>query len=188
MSVPPLETLYNDFACCLRAFIRGRVEDADTAEDILQEVFVRIHAHLADLRDENRLESWMYGITRRAIIDHYRSRRSVSELPEDLPEEVPPLEEEEDAASELAASLREMVEALPEPYRQALLLTEFQGLSQVELAAKLNISFSGAKSRVQRGRQKIKNLLMQCCHFEFDRYGRVVDYWEHCCCCADQVC
>jgi RNA polymerase sigma-70 factor, ECF subfamily len=183
MLVPSLESLYDHFACCLRAFIRGRVEDEDTAEDILQDVFIRIHAHIHELRDENHLEGWMYSIARRAIIDHYRSRKVTGELLEDLPDEDPRREEEPDAAMELAGSLREMVEALPEPYREALLLTEFGNLTQVEMAEKLGISLSGAKSRVQRGRQKIKDLLMQCCHFEFDRYGRVVEYWQHCCCC-----
>ena len=77
-----------------------------------------------------------------------------------------------------------MAASLPEPYREALLLTEFGGLSQQQLADQLGISLSGAKSRIQRARKKIRDDLLTCCHFEFDRYGRVVDYWEHCCCCA----
>lgn len=179
---PCLECLWKDYRQRLLAFIRGRVEDEATAEDLLQEVFLRIHARLGSLRDTDRLESWLYQIARNAIIDHYRARREHTELPETLPAETDP--SEPDAAEELAGSLREMVEALPEPYRQALLLTEFEGLSQQALADQLGISLSGAKSRVQRARQKIKDDLLTCCHFEFDRYGRVVDYWAQCCCCA----
>jgi RNA polymerase sigma-70 factor (ECF subfamily) len=108
----------------------------------------------------------------------------VSEIPETLPAEDEVIEP--DAADILASSMREMVEALPDPYRQALLLTEYEGLTQAELAERLGISLSGAKSRVQRARQKIKDELLACCHFEFDRYGRVIDYWEHCCCCAGE--
>jgi RNA polymerase sigma-70 factor (ECF subfamily) len=172
MSVP-LETIYNDFYARLYRFIAGRVPDGDTAEDILQDVYLKIHTHIGGLRETDRLESWIYQIARNAIIDYYRRARPQDELPESLPS---PLDEEPEAVSELASSVRGMLDCLPDTYRQALELTELQGLSQVELATKLNISVSGAKSRVQRGRQKLKEVFLDCCHFEFDRLGKVMDY------------
>lgn len=178
------EHLWSHFSQQVGRFIRSRVEDEATAEDILQEVFLRIHTRMHTLSDDNRLESWVYQIARNAIIDHYRRRRELAEIPETIAD-VGGLEEP-DAADILAASLREMVETLPEPYRQALILTEYHGLSQAELAEQMGISLSGAKSRVQRARQRIKDELLACCHFEFDRYGRVIDYWAHCCCCAGE--
>jgi RNA polymerase sigma-70 factor (ECF subfamily) len=54
----------------------------------------------------------------------------------------------------------------------------------VEAAAKLNISVSGVKFRVQRAREKLKDAFLDCCHFEFDRYGRVIDYYANCPECA----
>jgi RNA polymerase sigma-70 factor (ECF subfamily) len=179
-----LEPIWEQFNTRLRRFIRRRVEDDAAAEDILQEVFLRIHTRMETLSDSSRLESWIFQIARNAVIDHYRRRRDLVEIPETIPAEDD--FGEPDAAAILAASLREMVEALPEPYRQALLLTEYEGLTQAELAERLGISLSGAKSRVQRARQRIKDGLLACCHFEFDRYGRVIDYWEHCCCCAGE--
>jgi len=182
---PSLETIWNDFGARLKGFIRSRVEDDAAAEDLLQEVFLRIHTRMATLQDSDRLESWVYQIARNAVIDHYRARRPLQKLPETLsdPHELFP---EPDAADQLALSIRSMVDELPEPYRQALILTEYEGLNQQALADRLGISLSGAKSRVQRARQKIKDSLLTCCHFEFDRYGRVVDYWQHCCCCGEQ--
>ncbi len=179
----PFETIWVETSQRIRNFIRGRVVDDATADDLLQEVFIRVHQNMARLKDTERLESWIYQITRHVIIDHYRSRRNESAISEVLADPSD-LFVEPDAVDELAGSMRQMVQALPEPYRQALLLTEFEGLSQQELADRLGISLSGAKSRVQRARQKIKDELLTCCHFEFDRYGRVVDYWENCCCCA----
>ncbi len=178
-----LEGLWQEFSRRLLQFIRRRVPDDDIAEDMLQDVFVRIHAHLGTLRDRGKLESWIYQITRNAIVDYYRERRTAVELTEALAEGED-TSDERSAEAELAASLREMVEALPEPYRQALLLSQYGGLSQKELAERLGISFSGAKSRVQRARQKIRDELLLCCHFEFDRRGTIIDYYEHCCCCA----
>jgi RNA polymerase sigma-70 factor, ECF subfamily len=176
-----LESIYNDFHTKLYRFIAGRVPDGDTAEDILQDVYLKIHTHISGLRETDRLESWIYQIARNAIIDTYRRARPQEELSELL---ASPLDDESEAVSELASSVRGMLDCLPEAYRQALELTEFQGLSQVELADKLNISVSGAKSRVQRGRQKLKQAFLDCCHFEFDRLGKVMDYRPKCDHCA----
>ena len=178
------ELVWERFSARLLAFIRRRVEDLSTAEDLLQEVFVRIHTRMDTLEDDSRLEAWVYQIARHAILDHYRRRRETVPVTDDIDVADPGEPVEPEPAEALAASMREMVEALPEPYREALLLAEFEGLSQAELAQRLGISFSGAKSRVQRARQKIKDELLVCCHFELDRRGRVIDYWEHCCCCS----
>jgi len=107
-----------------------------------------------------------------------------------IPEASLPDALDEDITQSLARDIREIVfgsAALPGPYREALILTEYQGLTQKEMAERLGISLSGAKSRVQRARQKVKDLLMTCCHFEFDARGLVYDYRQHCCCCASET-
>jgi RNA polymerase sigma-70 factor (ECF subfamily) len=68
-----------------------------------------------------------------------------------------------------------MIYSLPEPYRDALVLTEYEGLTQKQMAKRLGISISGAKSRVQRGRAQLKRMLLERCEFEFDRLGRIID-------------
>ena len=157
--------------------------DDESARDVLQETMLAAFRNLPGFRGQASLSTWLYQIARHAIIDHYRQPNRTAELDESTP--APQADSDEpDAEDEIAASLSAMVVALPEPYREALQLTEFEGLSQQELAGRLGLSLSGAKSRVQRARQKIKDALLTCCHFEFDRYGRIVDYWEHCCCCA----
>ncbi len=179
--VDPLEIIWEQYCCRLLAFIRSRVSDELDAEDILQEVFFRIHRNLCCSTQWDKPESWIYQITRNLIIDTYRRRRESTEIPENLPadDDIP----EDDPEAQLALSLRETIDALPEPYRQALVLTEYQGLSQIEMAERVGISYSGAKSRVQRGREKLRDLLLACCHFELDRRGRIIDYYERCCLC-----
>jgi RNA polymerase sigma-70 factor (ECF subfamily) len=173
-----LELLWDRYNRRLRAFIRSRVSDAADADDILQEVFIRIHRSLCCQLEWNKPESWIYQIARHLIIDHYRRRREMVEIPESLPAE--PDLPEEDPQAVLALSLAELIDELPEPYRQALILTEYQGLSQKELAERLGVSLSGAKSRVQRARAKLRDMLLRCCHFEFDRRGHIVDYEQRC--------
>jgi len=94
----------------------------------------------------------------------------------------------DDVVKELLPSIKAMVDSLPADYRQALILTEYEGLTQRELAERLGLSFSGAKSRVQRAREKLKIMLLDCCHFEFDRLGKVIDYQPKCACCANGDC
>ena len=142
------EHVWEAFHTPLQQFIRRRVSDEATAEDVLQDVFLKIHQHVETLKDVKKLESWMYQITRNAIIDSYRSSRPTTTLDAvevlDLPEELP----DDDVVSELLPCVRAMVRNLPELDRQALVLTEYQGLTQKELAERLGLSFSGAKSRV----------------------------------------
>ncbi len=178
---PTAESIYNEFHAKLRSFTLRQVSDPSLADDILQDVYLKIHAHIGDLRDTDRLESWIFQVTRNAITDHFRRTRPQDPLPESLPA---PVDEEPDHATELAASIGDMLGCLPPKYRQALELTDLQGLSQAQLAERLGISLSGAKSRVQRARAMLKDAFLDCCHFEFDRYGRVIDSTPNCPECA----
>ena len=79
-----------------------------------------------------------------------------------------------------------MIQELPAKYQEALRLTEFEGLTQNALAQRLGLSLPGAKSRVQRAKEQLKEILLQCCHFEFDRLGKIIDYRPNCDCCSSQ--
>jgi RNA polymerase sigma-70 factor (ECF subfamily) len=169
-----VETAWTDVASKLRGYIRSRVRDHSAAEDILQDVFVKAHTRISQLESSEKIANWLHLIARNAVIDYYRKSKPTLELPEGLAmevEDVPALEN----AEALRASFQKMVFNLPEPYREAVLLTEYEGLTQKELATRLGISISGAKSRVQRGREKLKNALLDCCRLEFDRRGSVID-------------
>lgn len=172
---PSIDAIWAAFAEPLRRFIRRRVRyDADV-DDLLQIIFGKIHAGLGGLDDSERLPAWIFQIARRTLIDHFRSRGSAPEFVE-LPEDLAADSEPASALNELAECIRPMIDRLPEPYRQALTLTELEGRTQRELADALSLSLSGAKSRVLRGREQLKGLLLACCHVEVDRRGGVVDY------------
>jgi RNA polymerase sigma-70 factor (ECF subfamily) len=167
--------IWTAFSDRLRSFIRKRVPIDEDADDILQDVFCKIHERLHQLQDAEKLQAWLYQVTRRAVIDHYRRRGATpeaSELPDDLADESEPVP----VLSELAECLQPMIERLPESYRQAVIMSELQGLKQKDVAAALGVSLSGAKSRVQRARARLKEMLLACCHVEFDRQGRPLDY------------
>jgi RNA polymerase sigma-70 factor (ECF subfamily) len=182
---PDIETVYRDFSTQLERFIARRVSDPHTAEDILQDVFLRVHSQIDSLQDESKLQGWIYQITRHAIVDYYRRRKDLTELPESF-SYIDEHEIETDASQELLPSIGGMLRSLPEKYRQALILTEYQGLTQQEAAIRLGLSLSGAKSRVQRAREQMKQMFLDCCHFEFDRLGKVIEYSPNLTCCTSR--
>ncbi len=180
------EQLWETFSVPLHQFIQRRVRDPHSAEDILQDVFLKIHTRIDTLHQQDRVAAWIYQIARNAIADYYRGQQPTSNLPETLV--VPEDSAEDDLVRELLPCVAALVDALPGNYREALRLTEYVGLSQKQLSERLAISFSGAKSRVQRARAKIKQQLLECCHFQFDYAGRIVGYQPRCMCCAGGDC
>jgi RNA polymerase sigma-70 factor (ECF subfamily) len=177
------EILWEKFHNQLRSYILSRISDHVFVDDILQEVFIKIHSNIDGLNDETKIRSWVFQITRNTIIDYYRKQKGITVDIDTI--QIADEIEEESPARDIAAGLKKMIDDLPEIYAQALLLVEFEGLTQSELAQKLGISISGAKSRVQRARRMLKDSLMRCCHFQFDKYGTIIEIHPVTCCCCN---
>jgi len=162
----------------LRPYLARRVASRADIDDLLQEVFVRMHQGLGQLRDEQRFGGWAYKIAHSVLVDRSRAlaRRPQVSL-DDGPETASDDVGGEAAEAELRAALSDCVAAfvtqLPSPYREAITLTELQGLTQKEAAELLGVSISGVKSRVQRGREKLRNLFEACCELSVDVRGKV---------------
>lgn len=168
--------IWEEFSIPLKKFIAKRVQNKYDAEDILQDIFYKIHDHIETLKDESKIQAWVYQNTRIAIIDYYRTKSVTVELT-DLPDMISDADfTNDDISHEVADCLKSILDHLPEKYRVAIVLTEFESLTQRELAQRLGLSLSGAKSRVQRARVKLKEILLGCCHIEFDRLGNITDY------------
>ncbi len=170
----PTGTLWQEFSLQLNKFIRSRVRDEQMAEDILHNVYVKVHSNIGKLHSEKNIRSWLFTIARNTIIDHYRGEKETVEIPPSLSGKETPQKSIEDEIER--DSFRAMVNSLPEIYAEALILTEIEGLTQRELAEKAGISLSGAKSRVQRAKKLLEELMGRVCHFEFNRQGEIVDY------------
>lgn len=168
---PTVEGIWQNLASQLRAFIRSRIRDHVAAEDILQEVFVKIQRKLPTLRAGERLDAWVWRITRNAISDHFRRQRPSEPLASEIASDL------ENSASlpDLTPCVRRFIAELSPDHREALLLTEWNGLTQEQTAKKLGLSISGAKSRVQRARSELKQMLLRCCRLELDRRGNVIE-------------
>lgn len=169
------EQIWRELSDRLRRFVRSQIKSDSDVDDILQTLFLRIHSRIDDLREVDRLESWVFQIARNAVTDHFRKRRDTQDDVESLVDDSDDTNSES-ATTELARCLDSMIDRLPDDQRRALSLYEFDGVSQKDIALQESISLSGAKSRIQRGRASLEAMLKSCCEFQLDRRGNVVDY------------
>jgi RNA polymerase sigma-70 factor (ECF subfamily) len=179
------EQLWSELSAGLRVFVGRRVRNPADVDDIVQRVFLSVHRGLPALRDGDRVHAWIYQTARNAIVDHYRSpvrRREVNvgvdvDRAEAADYQDGAIEENEDsAASELAGCMQPLMRSLSEADAEALRLTELEGITQTEGAARLGLSVSGMKSRVQRARRRLRMALDECCRIALDRRGSVMAY------------
>ncbi len=175
-----VENIWNDISVPLKGFIKRHVRNDQDADDILQDVFYKIYNNIGGLKDVDKIHAWVYKIAKNTIMDFYRAQTHELVFTELLEEIMVDTKNEITANDEVAQCLRAMIDHLPEKYKSAIILTEFQNLTQKELGARLGLSASGAKSRVQRARTKLKEMLLCCCSFEFDYRGNIVDYKTKC--------
>jgi RNA polymerase sigma-70 factor (ECF subfamily) len=158
----------------LKSFIRRRVSSCADAADLTQETLLKAFRQRGTLRSRDRLNAWLHRIARTTIIDHYRQRRPQAEWTD----QAGPAEEARisQVTAAVAAAARCYLETLPDEYQSAVRLADFEGVPHADVAKKLGISLTAAKSRIRRGKQRIRELMEECCHLKFDRQGRVMDY------------
>jgi RNA polymerase sigma-70 factor, ECF subfamily len=191
------EARWRELRARLHGFVARRVGNPEDTEDIVQDVFVRMQRNIDALSSADRLDAWAFRIARNAVADHYRSanRRDLTgegdrRMMDGLAVDSVGGEQPNDARAEMAHCIAPMVRGLPDDYRRAIELTELEGMTQAAAAERLGLSIPGAKSRVQRGRARLRAMLLRCCQIETDRRGRVVAFetreGEGCASCGDE--
>jgi RNA polymerase sigma-70 factor (ECF subfamily) len=175
MRSPPVP--WTEVAGRLRPYVARRAAPEDI-DDVLQDVLLRAHAALPALRDDERFTGWLFGIARSALADRGRDRARhplVRTAEPGEPATAADPDDERGAAEALAACLALFIADLPSPYREALTLVELEGLGAARAAELAGISTSGMKSRVQRGRARLRQALEACCVIALDVRGAVID-------------
>jgi RNA polymerase sigma-70 factor, ECF subfamily len=176
------EAVWLEFHDRMRRFVLKRVRNEADADDIVQKVFLQMHRSLRGLRNGDRMDVWLYRIARNAITDYYRAPARRRELAAGSTAEMdvlsPLSSEGRGDASEVAgaaACLRPMLDGLPPEYGRALRRVDLDGETQRSVAEAEGISVSGMKARVQRGRRRLREILLECCEIELDRRGGVME-------------
>ncbi len=179
------ERAWHEFGDELRRYFARRVRDPVVAEDLRQETFVRLLGSVGKLDDGDEIAPWIFRIARSVLVDAHRRNRARRVRDATWTQE--PEDPTEEFNGVVASWLRPMLESLPVHDREALELTEFGGLTQRALADHLGMGVSGAKSRVQRARARLRRAVEECCRVEVDRRGNVIDYAPRACCEPDAL-
>ena len=158
----------------LRRYFRRRVCDSGIADDLAQETLLKAFRSRATIRNETRLEAWVYQIAHYTVTDYYRRNSRVSGVLNEVPQEQPQVAD--DVRAVLACSARCYLGTLPKVYRIPVYLAEYEGFSHSEVAQKLGLSLAATKSRVRRGKLMVRNLMEGHCEFEYDRFGKIIGY------------
>lgn len=186
MISPAEQASWDEIIRKLRAYVRKRINNPSDCDDLVQDIVLHALRGLASLKNPNQLGPWLYRIAHNLLADYGRAQGKFEllELPEDW--DAPEEENADNLLQSVAAYLRLLTNNLPPAYREALILTEFEGFSQSQAAVQAGVSLSGMKSRVQRGRLLLKASLETFCQLEVTPGGKIVSCepkgCEHCRC------
>jgi len=177
------EDLYLAFWPKIHRYVTRLVGNQD-AEDLTQEIFIKVEQAAATFRSESKLSTWIYRIATNAAIDKMRSsshsrvnkKTILSTTPEDVIEididtnklvcgQKSSLPETEVINKEMNSCIHAFIDALPEMYRTAIILSEFEGLKNKEIAEVLELSLDVVKIRLHRAKQKLKEDFSKNCNF-----------------------
>lgn len=167
-----IEIIWRDFHQQLLSFIRNKVANKEEAEDILQDVFIKVNKQLGTLKEQERLVPWLFSICRNTIIDHFRKRNRMESHFEEVDiDSISGLSHFAQERGSIENCLTTLIDELDDNYRTIVKDSEIRQIKQSAIAEKYNLSLSATKSRIKRGREKLRNKLMQCCSFEFSALG-----------------
>ncbi len=164
------EEVWNQYGEDVLGYFSRKTNDPELASDLRQEVFLRVHQRLGSLREHQKTAHWLSAISRNVLVDHWKQKgreRSSVLLPK----------EHEDGSLHRMADvcIQNMIKTLPEKYAGPLAMGDLEGVKQQQIAEQYQITLSGAKSRIQRGRVMLKEAIQNCCKVELNKRNELVD-------------
>ena len=164
------KTAWSTFSNHLHNFIRSKVNNKIDAEDILQDVFVKVHLNIHQLKEEDKLQSWIFNITRNTINNYWRKKSQKENYVHTELDENP----DNDWVIPFENCISKMIYFLPEEERDLIIRSEINGEKQKDIAHELKIPYPTIKSRIQRGREHLKQQFKDCCQVEISKSGQFI--------------
>lgn len=170
------EEVWNKYSSKLKNYIMSNISDKYEAEDILQEVGVRIKKYEDKIKNIKNVEAWLFKVSKNLITDHYRNKNKTLLVEDINTMEIVSPSEEVNFNTEVSSCLLKLVEYLPPSYKEAIIESDYHGEKQTVLGQKWGLSSSGSKNRVQRARKKLRATLLGCCEVKYDNLGNIIEF------------
>lgn len=167
------ENIWEEHKKPLLNFIKTRVDDNNIGEDIVQDVGIKLHTALYKNQEINNYKSWLFQVARNTIADYYRKNKIPTTIIKDQPEIA-----ETSMSGTCICDLSGFViqNYLPKQYADALYLSDIEQKPQKEIAKILDLSLTATKSRIQRGRKKLKELVTDCIEISYNNKGQITGF------------
>ncbi len=181
------DRIWEEFSGRIRAHLLKKLRRKDDADDLMQEIFIKIYAHVGHLRERTKLSSWIYAMVENTLNDYYR-KNGRREMKFDEGKEYTKTANVEDPLEGITGCLNAFIDRLPTKYRDPLVLSDLEGMKQKDIAERMHLSYSGLKSRVQRGREMIREMFVECCKLSIDEKGIINSEYQEmdkCTLCGD---
>lgn len=160
------QDIWKNFGNEIYFFILKKVKNKNTANDIYQESFLKIHKNISTLKQRDKLKPWIYQIVRNEIANFFNKEKKYTDLTEN----------KENITEDIInyCCFDKFLNALPDIYKNSIELIYIEGKKQYEVAKILGISLANVKIRVKRGKEILKQNLLECCHYQIDKKGNLV--------------
>jgi RNA polymerase sigma-70 factor (ECF subfamily) len=167
-----INEVVQEFYNYLKSYILGKVKDKTLAEDIVQEVMMKLVLSHQNKKEIKNIKAWLFQVSRNTIYDYYKKHNLEYNLDKDW-------NIKDESSSKLYKILASdyiipMIELLPKEYAKPLMLSDIDKIPQKDIAKQLNLELSATKMRIQRARIKLRALFVDCCHIEFDKQGNFI--------------
>ncbi len=171
-----IQHIHNEFGEHLKNFIRTKVKVEEDVLDIYQNVLLKIITHIDTLQKTESLKNWIFTITNNQIIDYHRKRKPIADIGDFDDTSLKNTNQEDASAYHLMEGcIHSLIAQLPEEYKTIIEQSEIKGISQKELAESLGMNYVTLRSKVQRGRDRLKKMLNDSCLIEQAALGTVTD-------------
>ncbi|WP_108808761.1 sigma-70 family RNA polymerase sigma factor [Aquimarina spinulae] len=167
------ENIWEEYKKPLLNFIKTKVNDNNISEDIVQDVGIKLHTAVYKNQEINNYKSWLFQVARNTIADYYRKNKIPTTGIKDQPEIA-----ETSMPNTCVCDLSGFViqNYLPKQYAEALYLSDIEQKPQKEIAKILGLSITATKSRIQRGRKKLKELVIDCIEISYNTKGQITGF------------
>ncbi|MCK0180635.1 sigma-70 family RNA polymerase sigma factor [Flavobacteriaceae bacterium S0862] len=164
-----VSSLWIEYKSGLKYYILKKIKNEDLADELSHEVLMKIYKSCCSGNEIKNIRSWMYQIAHNAVIDHLKKEDKLAdEVTEILKvDENNPYEDVENFVEPL-------IKLLPEKYAGPLLLSDIEGINQIEVSKKMNLSLTATKSRIQRARKLLKDKIIECSNLELNAKGNPI--------------
>lgn len=168
-----INEVVQEFYYYLKSYILTRVKNKSLAEDIVQEVMLKLVESHQKSNEIKNIKAWLFQVSRNTIHDHFKKNNlEFNLIDDDFFKDKPNSEVSKIMTSDYVIP---MIKLLPEEYAIPLMLSDIDKIPQKEIALKLNLELSATKMRIQRGRKKLLSLFAECCHLEYDKKGNFIN-------------